>query len=77
MFKGDEWAVVTLFTMQTARSAGQYKTGPCGLNDTSPEPFLCVVKMTDDAQSLAERCGTSVHATEALLTILHEQKIKH
>ncbi len=33
--------------------------------------------MTDDAQSLAERCGTSVHATDALLTILQEQKIKH
>jgi hypothetical protein len=32
--------------------------------------------MTDDAQSLKERCGTSGHATEALLTILQEQKIK-
>jgi hypothetical protein len=33
--------------------------------------------MTDDAQSLAERRGTSVHATEALLCNLREQKIKH
>ena len=33
--------------------------------------------MTDDAQSLAEQCGTSVHATEALLYNLQEQKIKH
>jgi hypothetical protein len=33
--------------------------------------------MTDDAQSLAEQCGTSVHATEALLCNLQEQKIKH
>ncbi len=32
--------------------------------------------MTDDAQSLAERCGTSVHATEALLCNLQEQEIK-
>ena len=32
--------------------------------------------MTDDAQSLAERRGTSVHATEALLCSLREQKIK-
>ncbi len=32
--------------------------------------------MTDDAQSLAEQCGTSVHATEALLCNLQEQKIK-
>jgi hypothetical protein len=62
--------------MQTARSAGPYKTGPCGLNYTSPEPF-CVVNMTDDAQSLSEQCGTSVHATEALLCNLWEQKIKH
>jgi hypothetical protein len=29
--------------------------------------------MIDDAQSLPERCGTSLHATEALLTILQEQ----
>ncbi len=63
------------FWMQTARSAGPYKTGPCGLNDTSPEPF-CVLNMTDDAQSLAEQCGTSVHATEAHLCNLQEQKIK-
>jgi hypothetical protein len=32
--------------------------------------------MTDDVQSLEERCGTSVHAKEALLTVLQEQKIK-
>ncbi len=32
--------------------------------------------MTDDVQLLEERCGTYVHATEALLTILQEQKIK-
>jgi hypothetical protein len=34
--------------------------------------------MTDDAQLLAEQCGTSVHATdsEALLCNLQEQKIK-
>ncbi len=32
--------------------------------------------MTDDAQSLAEQCGISVHATEALLCNLQEQKIK-
>ncbi len=32
--------------------------------------------MTDDAQSLAERRGTSVHAKEALLNNLREQKIK-
>jgi hypothetical protein len=32
--------------------------------------------MTDDAQSLAQQCGTSVHATEALLCNLEEQKIK-
>jgi hypothetical protein len=32
--------------------------------------------MTGDAQSLAEQCGTSVHATEALLCNLPEQKIK-
>ncbi len=34
--------------------------------------------MTDDEQSLAEQCGTvtSVHATEALLYNLQEQKIK-
>jgi hypothetical protein len=32
--------------------------------------------MTDDVQSLAEQCGASVHATEALLCILQEQKIK-
>ncbi len=32
--------------------------------------------MTDDAQSLTEQCGTSVHATEALLCNLQEQKIK-
>jgi hypothetical protein len=32
--------------------------------------------MTDDAQSLAEQYGTSVHATEALLCNLQEQKIK-
>ncbi len=31
--------------------------------------------MNDDVQSLEERYGTSVHATEALLTILQEQKI--
>ncbi len=37
---------------------------------------MCVVNMTDDAQSLEGRCGTSVHTTEALLTILQEQKIK-
>jgi hypothetical protein len=37
---------------------------------------LCVVNMTDDAQSLAEQCGTSVHATEALLCNFQEQKIK-
>jgi hypothetical protein len=64
----------------TARSAGQYKTGPCGLNITSaakfPRTFLCVVIMTDDAQSLEEQCGTSAHAAQALLTILQEQKIK-
>ncbi len=34
-------------------------------------------KMFDDAQSLAEQRGTSVHATEALLCNLREQKIKH
>ncbi len=33
--------------------------------------------MTDDAQSLAEQCGTSVHATNALLCNLQEQKIKY
>ncbi len=33
--------------------------------------------MTDDAQLLAEQCGTSVHATEALLYNRQEQKIKH
>jgi hypothetical protein len=32
--------------------------------------------MTDDVQLLAERCGTSVHATEALLCNLQGQKIK-
>ena len=32
--------------------------------------------MTDDAQSLAQQSGTSVHATEALLCNLQEQKIK-
>jgi hypothetical protein len=32
--------------------------------------------MTDDAQSLAEQRGTSVHATEAPLCNLREQKIK-
>ncbi len=32
--------------------------------------------MTDDAQSLAAQCGTSVHAMEALLCNLREQKIK-
>jgi hypothetical protein len=32
--------------------------------------------MTDDAQSLAVRRGTSVHATGALLCNLREQKIK-
>jgi hypothetical protein len=32
--------------------------------------------MTDDAQSLSEQCGTSVHATEALLCNRQEQKIK-
>jgi hypothetical protein len=37
---------------------------------------MCVVNLTDDVQSLDERCGTSVHAKEALLTILQEQKIK-
>jgi hypothetical protein len=37
---------------------------------------LCVVNMTDDAQSLTERCGTSVHAMDALLCNLQEQKIK-
>jgi hypothetical protein len=31
--------------------------------------------MTDDAQSLAEQCGTSVHATEALVCNLRGQKI--
>jgi hypothetical protein len=41
-----------------------------------PRTFLCVVNMTDDAQSLAEQSGTSVHATEALLCNLREQKIK-
>jgi hypothetical protein len=37
-----------------------------------------VVNMTEDAPSLEERYGTSVHATGALLTILpgQEQKIK-
>ncbi len=35
-----------------------------------------MVNMTDNAQSLEERCGTSVHATEAILTILQEQNIK-
>ncbi len=33
--------------------------------------------MTDDAQSLAEQCVTSVYATEALLCNLQEQKIKY
>ena len=35
--------------------------------------------MTDDAQSLAEQCGTSVHATEALPSLcnVQEQKTKH
>ncbi len=37
---------------------------------------MCVVNMTDDAQSLAEQCETSVHATEALLCSLQGQKIK-
>jgi hypothetical protein len=32
--------------------------------------------MADDAQSLAEQCGTSVHATEALLCNLQGQNIK-
>jgi hypothetical protein len=32
--------------------------------------------MNDDAQSLVDQCGSSVHATEALLTIIQEQKIK-
>jgi hypothetical protein len=41
-----------------------------------PRTFLCVVNMTDEAQSLAKQCGTSVHATEALLCNLQEQKIK-
>jgi hypothetical protein len=41
MCKVEAWAVVILFRMQTARSAGPYKTEPCGINDTSPEPF-CV-----------------------------------
>jgi hypothetical protein len=50
--------------------------GACGSNHTSPQPVVCVVNLTADAQSLAERCGTSVHATEALLTIHQEQKIK-
>jgi hypothetical protein len=72
----DERAVVILFRMQTARSAGPYKRGLCRLNDTPPEPF-CVVYMTDDAQSLEEQCGTSVHGTEALLTILQDQESKH
>jgi hypothetical protein len=75
MHKVEEWAVVILFRMQTARSAGPYKTGLYGLNNTSPELF-CVVNLTDDAQSLEERFGATVHATEALLTILQEQKIK-
>jgi hypothetical protein len=73
----EEWAVVILFRMQTARSAGPYKTGPCGLNNTSREPFLCVVDMTDDAQSLEELCGTSMHADEAVQTMLQDQKFKH
>ena len=42
-----------------------------------PRTFLCVVNMTDDAQPLAEQCGTSAHATEALLHIRQEQKIRH
>ncbi len=33
--------------------------------------------MTDEVRLLAELCGTSVHATEALLTILQEHKIKY
>jgi len=32
--------------------------------------------MTDDAQPLAEQCGTSAHATEALLYNRQEQKFK-
>jgi hypothetical protein len=64
------------FRMQTECSAGPYKTRQCRLNNTSPDPFLCVVNMTDDAQSLAEQRGTSVHATEALLCNFREQKIK-
>jgi hypothetical protein len=35
-----------------------------------------MVNMTDDAQLLAEQCGTSVHATEAPLCNLQRQKIK-
>jgi hypothetical protein len=61
--------------MQTARSVGPYKPGPC-CQTTLPRTFLCVVNMTDDAQSIAEQCGTSVHAMEALLCNLREQKIK-
>ncbi len=53
----EEWAVVILFRIQTVRLAGTYKMGPCRLNNTSPEPFLCVVNMTDDAQSLASNVG--------------------
>ncbi len=62
--------------MRTARSAGPYKRGRADLT-TLPQNLVCVVNMTDDAQSLEEQCGTSVHATEALLcTYLKEQKIK-
>ncbi len=32
--------------------------------------------MADEAWPLAEQCWATVHATEALLTILQEQKIK-
>jgi hypothetical protein len=67
----NDWAAVILFRMQTACLAGPYR-----IKRHFPRIFLCVVNMTHDAQSLAERCGTSVHATEALLSILQQQKIK-
>ncbi len=35
-----------------------------------------MINTTDDGPPPAEQCGTSVHATEALLTIVQEQKIK-
>jgi hypothetical protein len=49
----DEWAVVILFRMQTVRSAGPYKTEPCGLNDTSPESLLTILQELKIKQAMA------------------------